>query len=252
MLLSQIQELIELDKTEFLSKTLIPVFHNLPTSLIRKSSVNPYGSLRCFKWFAIGGLTRDSGIDPAMMSSLTADPYKEYCNETKGLSPSYQVSPDLSGENVRISKVVEEINALDLVPGSDMPGTADIPDAVIGVRTLDPRNVSLKLQVNDMLLSEYHTSNGFTKTAFRLNLIQQGRSKQVAKDKRQILDSETSWPVGFFSCSCWSSTTVCCLCWTILLELLCTLQTPVYFWLAESQACRPLTQAPSFWKHSST
>lgn len=195
MLMSQIDDLIKLDKTEFLGKTLIPVFHNLPSSLVKRSSVNPYGSLRCFKWFSVGPLSQDSEISSEMLSKLSSDPLREYCNETQALSPVYKTGQDIAHENSRIYSVVVGINKLDLIPGSDMPGTKDVPDAVIGIRRMSTTNTSLKLQVNDMLLSEYHTANGFTKTSFRLNLVQRSRSKQVAKDKRQILDEETSWPV---------------------------------------------------------
>ncbi len=72
----------------------------------------------------------------------------------------------------------------------------DFPDGTLVLRRFDKHGLDVKMQINDMLLPEYHTNNGFTKATFKKSDIM----KQMNKDKNYVPDSlknnDFTWPVN--------------------------------------------------------
>lgn len=65
------------------------------------------------------------------------------------------------------------------------------------LRRFDKHGLDVKMQINDMLLAEYHTNNGFTKTTFKLSDIMKQINKNTSFIPDKFKNSEATWPVVF-------------------------------------------------------
>lgn len=77
-------------------------------------------------------------------------------------------------------------------------GVEKFPDGTVLFREASEKIVDLKLQINDMLIMEYHPANGLTKTMFRLSEEMQEENNKMNPLRRFQKDKEGSWPVGYF------------------------------------------------------
>ena len=70
--------------------------------------------------------------------------------------------------NTELFSILDDLNKVDFTSGVEVEGLDKLPDAAINVRSLQTDNISLQIQINDHLYSEFHRDNGFTKQSFKI------------------------------------------------------------------------------------
>lgn len=73
----------------------------------------------------------------------------------------------------------------------------EVPDGAVVFRGVSREGVNVKLQINDMVVNEYHNNNGLTKTTFRLTRDEAEPPKgDAGAYRRNLKDQNATWPVG--------------------------------------------------------
>jgi hypothetical protein len=71
-----------------------------------------------------------------------------------------------------------------------------VPDGTLYFREISSNSISLRLQINDMYLSEYHANNGITKITFKLDEMMAKKSNQMASARKNLKNKSGTWPVN--------------------------------------------------------
>lgn len=71
-----------------------------------------------------------------------------------------------------------------------------MPDGTVHFRDLSPNLMDLKMQINDMIIFEYHNNNGVTKSSFRLSEALIKENDKVNPMRKYLKNHEGNWPVG--------------------------------------------------------
>ena len=66
------------------------------------------------------------------------------------------------------------IDELEFTLGEENKASEEYPDAALTFKNYNSTELDVKMQINDLRISEYHRNNGFTKKAFRLDFIDLG------------------------------------------------------------------------------
>lgn len=83
----------------------------------------------------------------------------------------------------------------------DIADVRQIPDGTIVFRQATKERLDVKMQINDMLVFEYHNNNGLTKSTFRLTKEMQEANDKVNPLRKYLKNKEGNWPVSMASCS---------------------------------------------------
>lgn len=193
VLVSNLRTLIDLNKSDFLRRPLIPIVHNLPMGLVKNSTVFPISVHKCTKWFGVNYADK-SFVDQQLVQRFLQDPMREYCNDTGGLVPDFK---DFAGKNINrfIADTIDKHNSLPLLPGRDIQDVEAFPDGTISFQQVNDGAVNARLQINDLFLAEYHIPNGVTKVVYKLSDFQQKKSNELNPFRKRLEDSTASWPV---------------------------------------------------------
>ena len=71
-----------------------------------------------------------------------------------------------------------------------------MPDGTVNFRELSPNLMNLKMQVNDMIIPEYHNNNGVTKSTYRLSEALIKENDKVNPLRKYLKNRDGNWPVG--------------------------------------------------------
>lgn len=69
------------------------------------------------------------------------------------------------------------------------------PDGTVLFREASKDKIDMNLQINDMLIMEYHSTNGITKTMFKLSETMQKENDELNPLRRFQKNKEGGWPV---------------------------------------------------------
>lgn len=64
------------------------------------------------------------------------------------------------------------------------------------MRRFDEHGLDIRLQVNDMLVSEYHTNNGFTKSTYKISEMMKSMIQNTSLIPERFKKQDMTWPVA--------------------------------------------------------
>ena len=83
--------------------------------------------------------------------------------------------------NALLMKQLDLIDQQEFTLGQDNEATDAFPDAAITFNSFNSSQLGVKIQLNDLRISEYHRNNGFTKSSFKLDFLDLGNLTKVMK-----------------------------------------------------------------------
>lgn len=75
-------------------------------------------------------------------------------------------------------------------------GVEEFPDGSVYFREADKNGVNLRVQINDMVVNEYHNNNGLTKTTYRLSELMKKKSEENNPYRKNLKNQDATWPVA--------------------------------------------------------
>jgi hypothetical protein len=196
--MNKAKEVISLNEADFEKRPLIPVLLNLPTGLVKTSSLYPISTDTCRKWFAYD--FDKAGLSPeglALLDRLANDPLAEYCPEVGKTTPYFR----RAGHKGIVHELVEGIAELNRQPylyGTPTKGLENIPDGAIFLKEVASHRIDLKLMINDMRLMEYHLNNGVTKHSYKLSeFIIKKMNDTIGSYRKSLKNQNATFPVSY-------------------------------------------------------
>ena len=122
IIISAASSAASLNKPEFLKKSMFPIIHNMPTGLVKNSSLYPILSTSCVKWFMYdynARLTNSSFAN--LLDRIKNDPMREYCPEVDMPVPYFE-KHDAADFNEYIDSKIKMYGKEKLIPGLDIEG----------------------------------------------------------------------------------------------------------------------------------
>lgn len=196
-ILSAADTAASLNKPDFLKAGLFPMIHNMPSALMRNNSLYPIISTSCVKWFMYdynASLTNSSFA--MLMDRIKNDPMREYCDEVNMPVPYFE-KHDAKDFNQYIVGQVKEFGKKKLKIGKEIEGIEKVPDGTVVFKEMSPNRMDLKLQINDMLIFEYHNNNGVTKSGYRLPASVIEENNKLNPLRKNLKNQDSNWPVFF-------------------------------------------------------
>ena len=141
----------------------IPFFMNLPSILDRESSINPISVSDCHKWFLVNEMGNKNS---ATINYLTRPQFPHFCQRSN-VSVPFSKSTNLPINHFLYTKL-SQIDENPLYFGEEIKDLDLLPDAAFTFNQISEQRIDVDLHVNDLLFSEYHRNNGFSKFSFRL------------------------------------------------------------------------------------
>lgn len=74
-------------------------------------------------------------------------------------------------------------------------GVEKVPDATIYFRESTSQVFNAKLQVNDMILAEYHKNNAFTKISFKMSKLLKAAADKWRPIQKERKNEDITWPL---------------------------------------------------------
>ena len=74
-------------------------------------------------------------------------------------------------------------------------GIERVPDGSVLFRESSHNSVNMRLQINDMYLSEYHANNGLTKSTLKLGELLSGKTNGMSSARKNLKNQNATWPV---------------------------------------------------------
>lgn len=194
LLIDSANEVISLNKSDFLKKPLFPMVHNLPLGLVKQSSLFPVATSSCYKWFLFSVDEQQASLEHPLVKSVLSEPLREYCKEAQKFVPHFQQA-NSSDINPYVSEQIRKANQAKLLPGRDVEDVEVFPDGAIHFRQASEMRFSAKIQLNDMPIAEYHINNGFTKSTYRLSDLMKDKLNEYGV-RKNLKNMNASWPVS--------------------------------------------------------
>jgi len=193
LLIVNLMVVMDMNKTEFQKRPLFPLVHNLPSNLINNASVFPISYDSCVKWFGYEVAREDyEGND--IVKGILNDPLREYCPGSNKLTPYFQKFSVGSSFNQYVQGEIDKKSQNTMRPGRDVEDVEAFPDGNIYFKSISPKRVDIKMQVNDMIIAEYHINNGVTKSAFKLSDSMKTRREDIKPLTKDLKNQNATWP----------------------------------------------------------
>lgn len=147
--------------------------------LLSKSgaSINKYST--CLEWYMVRYEVGNPEQNLKWFENSKI--FQSYCSKYKKFTP-FMENLSLDQEmNEHLMKKLDTLDQLEFTLGEENKASEEYPDAAMTFRNYNSTELDVKLQINDLRISEYHRNNGFTKRAFKLDFIDLGNMTQMIK-----------------------------------------------------------------------
>ena len=159
----------------------IPFYHNLPFSFFSKSAAYPVSANNCLKWFLYEDLRennyhqkkegfdeikKDNSKKEVKIEDILKTQFYELCPKIKKSVPYFEKSK--TGVNSEIFKTMKYLNSFQLKVNEEVQEIELLPDAGLSISSLSQNKIEISIQMNDLLFTEFHRDNGFSKMSFKI------------------------------------------------------------------------------------
>lgn len=195
LLMDRLTNIANITIVDFQRRPLIPLVHNMPLSLVKQSSFYPIATNTCHKWFSYDydeSLVKLNRV--SMIEKIINDPLREYCPEIGRHTPYFKRSSS-PGIVADLSAAISKLNQQAYKFGKEVESVGEIPDGCILFKDIDADIVDVRLMINDMPLTEYHSNNGVTKSSFKLSKAMASKANDAVDMRKRLENSNATWPV---------------------------------------------------------
>ena len=149
--------------------------------LLSKSGANFRKYNTCLEWYLIKYSSDKIKQDVQWFEQSKI--FKSYCSKYDKMTPYLQVFDQDKDKDVNnyLMQTLDSIDQLEFTMGKENKASEKYPDAVLTFKEFNSSAVDIKMQINDLRISEYHRNNGFAKSAFKLDFIDLGNMTEIIK-----------------------------------------------------------------------
>lgn len=195
LLMDRAADIVNLTTVDFQKRSLVPIVHNMPISLVQQSTFYPIAIDTCQKWFAYDYDESLVKLDRlSLIEKIISDPMREYCPELGRHTPYFKRSSP-KGIVPDLSETIDKLNKQEYKFGREVSSVGEIPDGSVLFKDLDSDLIDIRLMVNDMPLSEYHSNNGITKSSFKLSQTAASKVNEAVSMRKHLRNTNATWPV---------------------------------------------------------
>ena len=164
----------------------IPFYHNLPFSFFSKSAAYPVSANNCLKWFLYEDQRGKNNLDIGNQNSeidkknieienlkneinidnILKNQFYELCPQVKKSVPYFKKTE--TNVNSEIFKTMKYLNQFQVKINEEIQDIDLLPDAGLTIKSLSNKKIDICIQMNDLLFTEFHRDNGFSKMSFKI------------------------------------------------------------------------------------